>query len=171
MRLWVENPIRSELTSFHDKIAFRMASLPLGRRAIGNKWVFKLKSNPDGSVNRFKARLVAQCPSQRPGVDYSYTFSSIVKLITLRTVLALIAARGMHTHSADIETALFHADLQVEIFMLQSKGVEDGTARALRLFKRTMALSKLLVSGIHSPTSPIPPSATSVPHPTPAFTL
>jgi hypothetical protein len=55
-----ETTIRSELTSLYDKGIFRMADLPLGRHAIGNKWVFKVKSNPDGSVNRFKARLVAQ---------------------------------------------------------------------------------------------------------------
>jgi hypothetical protein len=52
--------IRSELASLHIKGTFRMANLPLGRNAIGNKWVFKIKAKPDGSVDRFKARLVAQ---------------------------------------------------------------------------------------------------------------
>jgi hypothetical protein len=54
-----EIAIRSELTSLHDKGIFRMTDLPLGRHAVGNKWVFKVKSNPDDSGNRFKARLVA----------------------------------------------------------------------------------------------------------------
>jgi hypothetical protein len=62
--------IRSELASLHTKGTFRMENLPLGRNAIGNKWVFKVKAKPDGSVDRFKARLVAHGFSQRAGVDY-----------------------------------------------------------------------------------------------------
>jgi hypothetical protein len=57
--------IRSELASLHNKGTFRMESLPLGRNAIGNKWVFEVKVKPDGPVDRFKARLVAQGFSQR----------------------------------------------------------------------------------------------------------
>jgi hypothetical protein len=53
--------IRSELASMHSKGTFLMENLPLGRNAIGNKWVvFKVKAKPDGSVDRFKVRLVAQ---------------------------------------------------------------------------------------------------------------
>jgi hypothetical protein len=52
--------IRYELASLHSKGTFRMENLPLGRNAIGNKWDFKIKAKPDGSVDRFKARLVAQ---------------------------------------------------------------------------------------------------------------
>jgi hypothetical protein len=94
--------IRSQLTSLHSKGTFRMENLPLGRNAIGNKWVFKVEAKSDGSVDRFKARLVAQGFRQRARVDYSETFSPIVKPNTLRTVLAIAAKRNMHMHSADI---------------------------------------------------------------------
>jgi hypothetical protein len=77
---------------------FRMENLPLGRNAIGKKWVFKVNAKPDGSVDRFKARMVAQGFSQRARVDYSETFSPIVKLSTLRTVIA-IAAKAEHAHA------------------------------------------------------------------------
>jgi hypothetical protein len=63
--------IRSELASLHNKGTFRMEILPLGRNAIGNKWVFKVKAKPDGSVDCFKARLVAQGFRQRARVVYS----------------------------------------------------------------------------------------------------
>jgi hypothetical protein len=95
--------IRSELASLHDKGTFRMDNLPLVRNAIGNKWVCKVKAKPDGLVDRFKARLVAQGFSQRAGFDYSGTFSPVVKLNTLRTVQAIAAKRNMHMHSADIK--------------------------------------------------------------------
>jgi hypothetical protein len=163
--------IRSEFTSLHDKGTFRMADLPLGRHAIGNKWVFKIKYNPDGSVNRFKARLVAQGFSQRLGVDYSNTFSPIVKLSTLRTFLALMAARGMHAHSFDIETTFLNADLQGEILTRQPKGVADGTSRVLRLLKSSYSASNIMpVSGTLFSTPLPPPLASSAPPPTPAYT-
>jgi hypothetical protein len=63
--------IRLELMSLHCKGTFRMEDLPLGRNAIGNKWVFKVKAKSDVSVDRFKARLVAQGFSQRARDDYS----------------------------------------------------------------------------------------------------
>jgi hypothetical protein len=112
-----------------------MENLPLGRNAISNKWVFKVKAKLDVSVDRFKERLVAQGFSQRAWVEYSETFSPVVKLSTIRTVLAIAAKRNMHMHSADIETAFLNGDLQDEIYMRQPKGAEDGTPRVMRLMK------------------------------------
>jgi hypothetical protein len=134
--------IRSELAALHIKGTFRMENLPLGRNAIGNKGVFKVKAKPDGSVDRFKARLVAKGFSQRAGVDYSETFSPVVKLSILRTVLAIAAKRNMHMHSADIETTFLNADLQEEIYMRQPIGAEDGTPRVMRLLKSIYGLKQ-----------------------------
>jgi hypothetical protein len=98
-------------------------NLPLGRNAIGNKWVVKVKAKHDGSVaDRFKARLVAQRFSQRVGVDGSETFSQVVKLSALRTVMAIVVKRNMRMHSAYIETAFLNGDLQEEIYMRQPEG-------------------------------------------------
>jgi hypothetical protein len=133
--------IRSGLTSRHYKCTFRMADPLLGRHTIGNKWVFKVKSNPGGSVNRFKARLVAQGFSLCHCVDYPNTFFSAVKLSTLRIVIALtMATRGMHAHLPDIETAFLNVYLQEKIFMRQQKGAAYGTPRVLRLLKSIYGL-------------------------------
>eukprot|EP00873_Tetraselmis_striata_P042306 jgi/Tetstr1/462570/TSEL_007556.t1 len=94
------------------------------------------------SVNRFKARLVAQGFSQQAGVDYHATFSPVVKLSTLRTCLAVAAARGMHIHQIDIETAFLNASLKEEIYMRQPKGAEDGTDNVLRLLKSIYGLKQ-----------------------------
>jgi hypothetical protein len=94
-----------------------------------------VKAKPDGSIDRFKARLVAQGFSQRARVDHSETFSPVVKLSTLRTVLAIATKRNMHMHSADIETAFLNVDLQEEVYMREPSGVEDGTPRVMRLLK------------------------------------
>eukprot|EP00873_Tetraselmis_striata_P041739 jgi/Tetstr1/462003/TSEL_007074.t1 len=134
--------IVSELRSLRARNTFAYARLPVGRHAIGNKWVFKVKANSDCSVNRFKARLVAQGFSQQAGVDYHATFSPVVKLSTLRTCLAVAAARGMHIHQIDIETAFLNASLKEEIYMRQPKGAEDGTDNVLRLLKSIYGLKQ-----------------------------
>ena len=66
-----------------------LVSVPADRQAIGCKWVFRIKENPDGSVNKYKARLVAKDFHQRPGFDYTETFSPVVKHVTIRIVLTL----------------------------------------------------------------------------------
>jgi hypothetical protein len=59
---------------------------------VGCKWVFKIKRKPDGNVDRYKARLVAKGFYQQPGIDYSETFSPIVKPITIRTVISIVVS-------------------------------------------------------------------------------
>jgi hypothetical protein len=66
-------------------------SSPSGFKAVRCKWVYKVKTNSDGTVARYKARLVAQGCIQMQGVDYDQTFSPVVKYDSIRTVLAIAA--------------------------------------------------------------------------------
>ena len=77
-------------------------------RAIGCKWVFAIKRNPDGSIERYKVRLVAKGFSQRPGYDYVETFAPTVRMATIRTVLALAALEDLELHSLDISQAFIN---------------------------------------------------------------
>ena len=84
---------------FHSLITdktWRLTNLPPGRKAIRCKWVYVLKTKPDGSLDRFKARLVAKGCSQIPGVDFHETFSPIVKYDNLCIILALVASLDLH---------------------------------------------------------------------------
>jgi hypothetical protein len=120
-RAW-RKAIRCELASLHSKGTLRIENLPTRRNAIGKKWGFEVKARPGGSVDRFKARLMALGLSQRARVDYSKTFSPFVKLSTLRTVLAIAAKRNMQMHLADIETTFRNDDFQVEIYIRHPRG-------------------------------------------------
>lgn len=87
---WLE-AIQSEMTSLNVNETWDLVDLPKGRKPLPCKWVFKVKMNHDGSVDRYKARMVIKGYSQQQGVDYYETFSSVVHMSTVRAFLAIAA--------------------------------------------------------------------------------
>ncbi|XP_022848510.1 uncharacterized protein LOC111370847 [Olea europaea var. sylvestris] len=86
--------MHEEYTALINNGIWNLVSLLPDRKLIGNKWVFKLKRNPDGSISRYKVRLVAKGYHQFPGFDYSDVFSPVVKPVTIRAVLSIVITRG-----------------------------------------------------------------------------
>ena len=81
--------MEKEIESLRKNDVWELADLPKGRKAVGSKWVLKIKTDAEGSVGRFKARLVAQGFSQKPGIDDDETFSRVARFESVRTVIAL----------------------------------------------------------------------------------
>ena len=75
-----------------------LCDLPVGKKAIGCKWVFKLKRKPDGSVDRYKVRLVAKGYAQEKGIDFDETFAPTCRMTTIRSICALAAHNGWNVH-------------------------------------------------------------------------
>ncbi|XP_020972603.1 uncharacterized protein LOC107627359 [Arachis ipaensis] len=135
------NTISAELLALEKNKTWKITSLPPGKRAIGCKWVFKVKFNPDGSVERHKARLVARGFSQQAGYDYFDTFSPVVKLTTLRLLLTLVAAKGWELHQLDVNTTFLHGELQ-EVYMLPPQGLVVPNSAVCRLDKSLYGLKQ-----------------------------
>lgn len=75
-----EKAMDEEIKSLHENHTWDLVNLPKGKFAIKNRWVFRLKRNPDGSVDRYKARMVIQVCAQHLGVDYGELFSPVTRL-------------------------------------------------------------------------------------------
>ena len=101
----------SELTALMRHNTWQLVPLPNDCNIVGCKWVFQIKRHADGSVDRFKIRLVAKGFNQRLGLDYKETFNPIVKLVTIRTVLTLVVMQGWSLRQLDVNNAFLHGHL------------------------------------------------------------
>ena len=107
--------------------AWKLVPLPEGKKPVGCRWVFKVKNKPDVTVERFKARLVAEGYSQKPGIDFSQTFALVVRLNTLRSLLALAVKKKLIIHQMDVNTTFLNGYLEDEVYMEQPPGyVREG---------------------------------------------
>ena len=135
---WKE-AMQNEIDSLKKHEVWDLVKLPAGRKAIGSKWIFKCKTNAEGDVERYKARLVAQGFNQKYGIDYEETFSPVVRFESVRTVLSLAANLGFKLHQMDIKTAFLNGELEEEIFMKQPEGfIEEGKEEMVCKLKRSI---------------------------------
>lgn len=115
----------SEVDSLHKNTTWSFVPLPTGRKAIGCRWVFRVKENQSGEIERFKARLVAKGCSQKHGIDYEETFAPVAKLTSIRVLLSLAAKYSLTVHQMDVKTVFLNGSLDEDIYMVQPDGYVD----------------------------------------------
>ena len=95
--------MQEELSQLQEMGTWKLVPLPPDAVAIPNKWTFLKKRNKEGDVIRYKARLVAKGCAQRPGYDYVETYSPVIRLDTLRAILALVLHLGLIIQQMDVK--------------------------------------------------------------------
>jgi hypothetical protein len=97
--------------------------LPIGRKLVSCKWVFKIKQGTNGEVEHYKARLVAGGFTQTYEVDYNETFAFVVKFTSIHCILALVALENMEIHQMDVKTYFSMASLKKRFTWNNLKGL------------------------------------------------
>jgi histone deacetylase 1/2 len=118
--------MQEEITALHKNGTWHLVPAVKRANVINCKWVYKIKRRADGSIDRYKGRLVAKGFKQRYGIDYEDTFSPVVKIATIRLVLSVVVSRGWCLRQLDVQNAFLHGVLEEEVYMRQPPGFEDA---------------------------------------------
>ena len=102
------------MDSLHENHTYELVELPKGKRALRNKWVYKLKPGDSGDPPRYKARIVVKGFQQKKGIDFDEIFAPVVKMTSIRTVLSVAASMNLEVEQLDVKTAFLHGDLEEE---------------------------------------------------------
>ena len=117
-----EEAMQAEISALHKNFTWELVPKPKDADLVTCKWVFKLKKKADGTIDRYKARLVARDFSQQYGLDYEETFNPVAKMVTVRTIISLAAYKGWKLWQLHVKNAFLYGELDRDIFMEQPHG-------------------------------------------------
>ncbi|GJV04378.1 zinc finger, CCHC-type containing protein [Tanacetum coccineum] len=136
---WKES-INNEMDSIMGNNTWVLADLPPGCRPLGCKWIFKRKLKVDGTVEKFKARLVIQGFKQKSGIDYFDTYAPVARISTIRLLIAMASIHNLIIHQMDVKTAFLNGELEEEVYMNQPQGfIMPGNENKVDLTKEFLS--------------------------------
>ena len=125
---------------------WELVNLPLGNKPIGCKWIFKRKLRIDGTIDKYKTRLVAKGYQQNESLDLFDTYSPVTRITSIRMLIAIAAIHNFEIHQMDVKTTFLNGDLDEEIYMEQPEGfvVKGQEKKVCRLIKSLYELKQAL---------------------------
>lgn len=131
-----------ELKSLEKNKTWDLVKLPSDRRAIKNNWIYKIETKTDGTIDRYKARLVVKGCSQKINIDYTEIFSPVARFELIRILISAACANDYEIYQFDIKTAFLYSDLEEDVYMEQPKDFNDGSGRVCKLRKSLYGLKQ-----------------------------
>jgi hypothetical protein len=125
--------MQQEYSPLMDNGTWELVDRPLGRMVVHSMWINKVKSDTTGDVSCFKKRLVAKGFSRRVGLDYTETFSHVIRMARLRLFLATAAPRDLELWQHDINTAFLYKSIKEDVYTRQLLGFSDGKSNVCHL--------------------------------------
>ncbi|GJV84746.1 ribonuclease H-like domain-containing protein [Tanacetum coccineum] len=138
---WIE-AMNNEIEALNRNNTWTVCDLPEGRKAIGSKWLWKIKYKSSGEIKRYKARVMAKGFSQREGFDYLETFSHVVKMSTVRCMLNVAISNGWDLFQLDINNAFLYGDLSEDVYMTLPPGFDTYKSKVCKLNKSLYGLKQ-----------------------------
>jgi hypothetical protein len=137
-----QDAMKQELDAITTNETWSLTELPAGHRAIGLKWVYKVKRDQRGVIVRHKARLVAKGYIQRQGVDFEEVFAPVAHLESVQLMIAIAAHWNWPIHHMDVKSAFLNGQLKEEVYVAQPPGFvdKDHPGKVLRLHKALYGL-------------------------------
>jgi hypothetical protein len=134
-----KNAMEAEYESIMKNNTWELTELPKHKKPIGCKWIYKPKFKSDGSIDKYKARLVEKGYSQTEGIDYVETFAPVAKLNTIRMLIDLAIKYHWKLHQLDVKSTFLNGELKEEVYLTQPKGfVEKGQEHLVCKLKKTL---------------------------------
>jgi hypothetical protein len=106
-----------ELESIRDNNTWKLVDLPNNHKAIGLKWVYKIKKGAEGKLVKHKARLVAKGYVQEQGVDFEEVFAPVARMESVRLLMALATQESWKLHHMDVKSAFLNGELEEEVYV------------------------------------------------------
>lgn len=116
--------MNSKIQALEDNGTWTYTTLPQNKKPIQCHWVYKIKYQADGSIEKYKARLIAKGYSQVQGEDLTETFAPMTKLTTVKCILALTSQREWPLFQLDVNNVFLHGDLEEDIYMVPPPGIQ-----------------------------------------------
>ena len=121
-----------EMMSLYKNDVWILVEPPEGRKIVGSKWVYNVKKDADGNVERYKARVVARGFIQKIGEDYDENFSPVVRLDSCRALTGLAAKHSYKLPQMDVTTAFLYGALEKNVYMKQpDRFIQKGRGKVV----------------------------------------
>lgn len=117
--------MKSEYDALMRNGTWELVDKPQNSKILTNRWVFKVKRNQDGTVNKLKARLVARGNEQRKGIDFEEVYAPVARYEIIRTLFAGAVENRMHVHHMDVVAAYVQGELADTLYMRQPEMFEQ----------------------------------------------
>ena len=125
--------MKEELNALTKNHTWDLVTLPHGQSMVGCKWIYKIKTRSDGSIERYKAQLIAKGFTQEYRIDYEETFAPVACISSVCAFLAVAAASKWDLFQMDVKNAFLNGDLSEEVYMQPLLGLSIDSNKVCHL--------------------------------------